>query len=45
MNSPRAEFHCKEQIERRQAAFGPDFDGREINRCYHVPMGFEERGP
>ena len=45
MNAPRVEFHCEEQIECRQAALGPDFDRREINRRYHIPMGFEERGP
>ena len=29
----------------REYTFGPDFDGRKVDRRQHVPMGFEKRGP
>ena len=41
----RGDFHHEKQVVRDQAALGPDFDRREINRRHHIPMGFEEGGP
>ena len=31
VDASRLEFHHKEQVERDQPAFGPDFNGREID--------------
>ena len=45
VNAPSLQFHCEEKIEGHQAAFRPDFDGREVDRGEYVPMSLQERGP
>ena len=45
VNTPRGHLHDEKQIIRHQAAFRPDFNGREIDGCQYVPMRLDERRP
>ena len=39
------QFHDNQQIERCQAALGPDFHRRKVYRCQNVPMRLQEGAP
>ena len=45
VNTAPLQLHHDQQMKCHQSALGPDFNGGEINRHQHVPVGFEERGP
>lgn len=45
VNPMSGHFHDEEYIARDQSTLGPDFDGREVNGCQHIPMGFDESRP
>jgi hypothetical protein len=42
MNPSRCQFHEKQQIVSNQPVPGPSFDRREVHRCQHISMGFQE---
>ncbi|HLC03754.1 MAG TPA: hypothetical protein VJK02_12005, partial [Anaerolineales bacterium] len=44
-NPASRELHDKQQVEGHQAFLGPDFEGGEIDRCQHGPVGLEEGLP
>ena len=45
VNAARFKFHHEQQVKRYQSAFGPDFDGGEIDGCQYVPVRLDERSP
>ena len=45
VNSARGHFHDEQQVVRDQSTLGPHFDGREVDRSQHIPMGFEKGRP
>ena len=44
-NPASRKLHDKQQVEGDQALRGPDFEGGEIDRRQHRPVGLEERLP
>ena len=42
VHSARRQLHDEQQIVRDQAALGPDFQGREVDRGEDIPMRLDE---